>query len=155
MDELDSAILAALEADGRRSNRDLAAALSVAPSTMLERVRSLHARGLIVGYHAEADLAAIGRSVQAMVTVRLRPQSRAVIQGFRDFVAALPETIQVFVTTGPDDIIVHVAVRDTDALQDFVLDALTKRSEVAGLRTEVIFDHHRNHVITPYQGPST
>jgi len=154
MDELDSAILAALQADGRRSNRDLAAALSVAPSTMLERVRSLHARGLIVGYHAEADLAAIGRSVQAMVTVRLRPQSRAVIQGFRDFVAALPETIQVFVTTGPDDIIVHVAVRDTDALQDFVMDALTKRSEVAGLRTEVIFDHHRNHVITPYRDPS-
>jgi len=149
MDELDSAILASLQADGRRTNRDLAAALSVAPSTMLERVRSLHTRGLVIGYHAEADLEAIGRSVQAMVTVRLRPQSRAVIHGFRDFVAALPETIQVFITTGPDDVIVHVAVRDTKALQDFVLDALTKRHEVAGVRTEVVFDHHRNHVISP------
>jgi DNA-binding Lrp family transcriptional regulator len=149
MDELDSAILAALQADGRRTNRDLAAALSVAPSTMLERVRSLHARGFITGYHAEADLTAIGRSVQAMVTVRLRPQSRAVIHGFRDFVAELPETIQVFITTGPDDVIVHVAVRDTDALQAFVLDALTKRREVAGVRTEVIFDHRRNHAVTP------
>lgn len=149
MDELDSEILAALQADGRRTNRDLASALAVAPSTMLERVRSLHARGLITGYHAEADPAALGRLVQALVTVRLRPQSRAVIDGFRNFVAALPETIQVFVTTGPDDLIVHVAVQDTDALQDFVLDSLTKRGEVAGVRTEVVFAHSRNHVITP------
>ena len=149
MDELDSEILAALQADGRRTNRDLAATLGVAPSTMLERVRSLHARGLITGYHAEADMTAIGRPVQALVTVRLRPQSRVVIDGFRTFVAALPETIQVFVTTGPDDLIVHVAVPDTDSLQDFVLDSLTKRSEVAGVRTEVVFAHWRNHVIRP------
>jgi DNA-binding Lrp family transcriptional regulator len=152
MDELDSAILTALQTDGRRTNRDLASAFGVAPSTMLERVRSLHARGLIPGYHADVDLRGIGRPVQALVTVRLRPQSRAVIQGFRDFVATLPETLQVFVTTGPDDVIVHVGVSDTDALQDFVLDALTRRKEVAGIRTEVVFDHRRNHVISPIRG---
>src|SRR5689334_8000701 len=152
MDELDSAILTALQADGRRTNRDLASAFDVAPSTMLERVRSLHARGLISGYHADVDLRSIRRPVQALVTVRLRPQSRAVIQGFRDFVAKLPETLQVFVTTGPDDVIVHVGVNDTDALQDFVLDGLTRRKEVAGIRTEVVFDHRRNHVITPVRG---
>lgn len=147
MDELDSALVAALQADGRRTNRDLAAQLGVAPSTALERVRALRARGVLAGTHATVDLSAVGRPVQALVTVRLRPQSRQVISGFRDFVTALPETIQVFVTTGPEDVIVHVAVPSTDSLQDFVLDALTKRKEVAGVRTEVIFDHRRNHVI--------
>jgi DNA-binding Lrp family transcriptional regulator len=154
MDELDSALLAALQADGRRSNRELAAQLGVAPSTSLERVRALRGRGVITGIHASVEPAAIGRPVQALVTIRLRPQSRAVIHGFRDFVAALPETIQLFVTTGPEDVLVHVAVSSTDALQDFVLDALTKRKEVAGVRTEVIFDHRRNHVITPAGAPS-
>lgn len=147
MDELDSALVAALQADGRRSNRELAAQLGVAPSTSLERVRGLRARGVITGVHAAVEPAAVGRSVQALVTVRLRPQSRQVIHGFRDFVAALPETIQLFITTGPEDVLVHVAVASTDALQDFVLDALTKRKEVAGIRTEVIFDHRRNHVV--------
>jgi DNA-binding Lrp family transcriptional regulator len=149
VDELDSALVAALQADGRRSNRELAAQLGVAPSTALERVRALRARGVLTGTHATVEPAAIGRPVQALVTVRLRPQSRQVIHGFRDFVAALPETIQLFVTTGPEDVLVHVAVASTDSLQDFVLDALTKRKEVAGVRTEVIFDHQRNHVITP------
>jgi DNA-binding Lrp family transcriptional regulator len=149
MDELDSALVAALQADGRRSNRELAAQLGVAPSTTLERVRALRARGVLTGTHATVDPAAIGRPVQALVTVRLRPQSRQVIHGFRDFVATLPETIQLFVTTGPEDVLVHVAVPSTEALQNFVLDALTKRKEVAGVRTEVIFDHRRNHVLTP------
>jgi DNA-binding Lrp family transcriptional regulator len=147
MDELDSAIVAALQADGRRSNRELAAQLGVAPSTSLERVRALRARGVITGIHAAVAPAAVGRPVQAMVTVRLRPQSRTVIHGFRDFVAALPETQQVFITTGPEDVIVHVAVPSTEALQNFVLDSLTRRKEVAGVRTEVVFDHLRNHVL--------
>jgi len=149
MDELDSALLAALQADGRRSNRELAAALGVAPSTSLERVRALRSRGVLTGVHAAVDLVAMGRPVQAMVTVRLRPQSRATVHGFRNFVAGLPETLQVFITTGPDDVLVHVAVASTEALQNFVLDSLTKRKEVAGIRTEVVFEHARNHVVTP------
>jgi DNA-binding Lrp family transcriptional regulator len=152
MDELDSALVAALQADGRRSNRELAAALGVAPSTSLERMRALRMRGIITGVHATVDLAAMGRPVQAMVTVRLRPQSRAVVQGFRDFVARLPETLQVFITTGTEDVLVHVAVPSTEALQDFVLDSLTKRKEVAGVRTEVVYDHVRNHVVRPAPG---
>ena len=149
MDELDSALTAALQADGRRSNRELAAQLRVAPSTTLERVRALRERGVLTGTHAVVDLPAVGRPVQAMITVRLRPQSRATVHGFRDFVTGLPETLQVFITTGADDVLVHVAVASTQALQDFVLDSLTKRKEVAGVRTEVVYDHVRNHVVSP------
>src|SRR3954469_3574548 len=90
MDELDSAIVAALQADGRRSNRDLAAALGVSPSTTLERVRSLRERGVLAGVHYVVDPAQLGRPVQAMITVRLRPQSRAVVLGFRNFAVQLP-----------------------------------------------------------------
>lgn len=152
MDELDSAIVAALQADGRRSNRDLAAALGVSPSTTLERVRSLRQRGVLAGVHYAVDLAQLGRPVQAMVTVRLRPQSRDVVLGFRNFALQLPETLQVFITTGAEDIVMHVAVASTEALRDFVLDSLTKRREVAGVRTEVVFDHERRHVIAPAGG---
>lgn len=149
MDALDSAIIGMLQSDGRQSNRDVAKALGVAPSTTLERVRALRARGVLTGVHANVDLAAIGRPVQGMVTVRLRPQSRQTVQEFRDFVLKLPQTLQVFVTTGTEDLLVHVAVPSTEALRDFVLDSITRRREVAGVRTEVVFDHLQNHVLTP------
>ena len=149
VDELDSALVGALQADGRSSNRDVAAQLGVAPSTALERTRALRDRGVITGYHAVADLAGLGRPVQAMIFVRLRPQSRAIMHGFRDFVAGLPETLNVYIITGFEDTLVHVAVPTPQALQDFVLDSLTKRAEVADVRTAVVFEHVRNHVILP------
>jgi DNA-binding Lrp family transcriptional regulator len=149
VDELDSALMAALQADGRRSNRDLAAHLGVAPSTALERTRALRDRGAITGYHAVADLVALGRPVQAMIFVRLWPQSRAIMHGFRDFVAGLPETLNVYIITGFEDTLVHVAVPTPQALQDFVLDSLTKRAEVADVRTALVFEHVRIHVVRP------
>ncbi|WP_220089794.1 MFS transporter [Streptomyces sp. SID8358] len=64
MDELDSALVRMLQEDGRRTNRDMAQVLGIAPSTCLERIRSLRERGVLTGFHAEADLAAVGRGLQ-------------------------------------------------------------------------------------------
>lgn len=149
MDELDSAILRELQADARRSNRDIAAAVGVAPSTALERIRELRRRGVVRGAVLDVDLAAIGRPVQALVAVRIRPPSRPMIEGFRDWVSALPEVLGVFVTSGTEDFIVHVAVPDNEALYAFVIDRLTERREVADVRTSVVYEHLRSHRIAP------
>src|ERR1044072_7737966 len=147
MDELDSALLRLLQQDGRRTNRDLAQELGIAPSTCLERVRSLRERGGLLGFHAEVDLPSVGRGLQAIIAVRVRPPSRTVIEQFQAFVARMPEVIGVFVTTGTDDFLLHVAVRDTDHLNAVVLDKLTERQELADVRTSVLFGHSRKNVI--------
>ena len=54
MDQLDAEIVRLLQADARQSNRELARALGVAPSTCLERVRSLTRRGVIEATQAAA-----------------------------------------------------------------------------------------------------
>ncbi|WP_084316371.1 Lrp/AsnC family transcriptional regulator [Actinospica robiniae] len=149
LDATDSKLLALLQNDARRTNRDLAAALGVAPSTCLERVRSLRRRGMIVGYHAQVDLAAVGRPLQAMIAARVRPPNRAVIAGFRAYVEQLPEVLSVFVVSGSDDFLIHVAVRDTDQLQALVLDKLTRRKELADVRTSLVYEHLRKTEITP------
>jgi DNA-binding Lrp family transcriptional regulator len=148
LDELDLALLGGLQNNARQTNRDLAEAVGVAPSTSLERVRSLRERGVIRGYHAEVDLQALGRSVQALVAVRIRPPSRQNIEAFREWVAQLPETVGVFVVSGGDDFLVHVAVPNTDGLYAFVIDRLTERPEVADVRTSVVYEHRRVRVLT-------
>jgi DNA-binding Lrp family transcriptional regulator len=139
MDELDSAIIRLLQTDARQSNRELARRLGVAPSTCLERVRALTRRGVIRGYHADIDPAALNRGVQAMVSVQVRPLSRAVIDAFKSSAAAMPEVLSVFVLAGGDDFLLHVAVRDLDSLHGFLVDRLSKRPEIIGFRTSVIF----------------
>ena len=149
MDELDTAILRELQADARKSNRDVAAAVGVSPTTALDRTRALRARGVIRGAVLDVDLPSIGRGVQALIAVRIRPPSRSNIEAFRDWATALPETLGVFVTTGSEDFIVHVAVADNNSLYAFVIDELTQRSEVADVRTSVVYEHIRNTRITP------
>ncbi|GIH79890.1 AsnC family transcriptional regulator [Planobispora longispora] len=143
MDEVDAAILAELQRDGRQTNRELAERIGVAASTCLERVRSLRNRGVIEGFHAEVNLAAMGRPVQALIHVRLHPKIRESVEAFRDYVTALPETLAVFVVSGGDDFIIQVAVRDTGHLRDFVLDHVARHRTIADVRTSLVYDHIR------------
>jgi len=149
LDELDKAILRELQADARRTNKDIAAAVGVSPSTALERTRSLRDRGVIRGAVLDIDLAAVGRGVQALVAVRIRPPSRRNIEGFRNWIGQMPETIGVFVVTGSEDFLVHVAVKDNQDLYAFVIDRLTQRPEIADVRTSVVYEHLRKTVISP------
>jgi DNA-binding Lrp family transcriptional regulator len=149
LDELDKAILRELQADARRTNKDIAAAVGVSPSTALERTRSLRERGVIRGAILDLDLAAIGRGVQALIAVRIRPPSRRNIEGFRNWVSQMPETVGVFVVSGSEDFLVHVAVKDNQDLYGFVIDRLTERPEIADVRTSVVYEHLHNTRITP------
>jgi DNA-binding Lrp family transcriptional regulator len=149
LDELDAAILRELQADARRTNRDVAAAVGVSPTTALDRTRSLRERGVIRGATLDVDLPSIGRPVQAMIAVRIRPPSRRNIEGFRNWVTTLPDTLGVFVTSGTEDFLIHVAVPDNDSLYAFVIDRLTERPEVADVRTSVVYEHLRNDRIAP------
>ena len=149
LDELDTAILAELQADARRTNRDVAAAVGVSPTTALDRTRALRQRGVIRGAILDLDLAKIGRPVQALIAVRIRPPSRRNIDAFRNWAGALPETIGVFVVTGGEDFLIHVAVADNENLYAFVIDRLTERPEVADVRTSVVYEHLRNTAIAP------
>ncbi|NUS00494.1 MAG: Lrp/AsnC family transcriptional regulator [Kribbellaceae bacterium] len=148
MDELDTALLRMLQNDARRTNRDMAAELGIAPSTCLERIRGLRERGVIRGYRAEIDLQAIDRSTQAIISIKLRPQAMAVATAFQDYVMQLPQTLDKFMVSGGSDFLAHVAVKDTQALRDLVL-ALAKRQEIADIRSSVVFEHHRRTTIMP------
>ncbi|WP_213816640.1 Lrp/AsnC family transcriptional regulator [Glaciihabitans sp. dw_435] len=147
MDELDAAILRELQSDARKTNRDVAAAVGVSPTTALDRTRALRQRGVIRGAALELDLAKIGRPVQALIAVRIHPPSRRHIEAFRDWVSAQPEVLGVFVVSGDDDFVIHVAVPDNDHLYAFVIDRLTERAEIANVRTTVVYEHLQNRAV--------
>jgi len=153
LDTVDHALLRELQEDARRSNRELAAAVHVSASTSSERVRALRADGVIRGYHADVALDALGRRVQALTAVTIRPPTRENIEAFRNWTATLPELVAVFVVSGSSDFLLHVAVADTDALYAFVIDRLTERPEIADVNTSVVYEHIRRPVLEPLAAP--
>jgi DNA-binding Lrp family transcriptional regulator len=132
LDALDHALVRALQDDARQTNRDLAAAVHAAPSTSSERVRALRATGVIRGYHADVALEALGRRVQALIAVRIRPPSREHIEAFRDWAGALPETVGVFVVSGGDDFLLQRSADDPGPEQQALGDEIGRRIFLGG-----------------------
>lgn len=143
IDDVDRRILAALHADARVPNSALADAVGIAPSTCHGRVRRLQDLGVIRGFHADINPAAIGLPLQAMVSVTLQSGARGKIRHFVQQIRRRPQVIDVYFLAGADDFIIHVAARDTDDLRSFVVDNLNADSDVAGTQTSLIFEHLR------------
>jgi DNA-binding Lrp family transcriptional regulator len=142
IDEIDRRILGVLGEDARIPNNALAERVGVAPSTCLGRVRALRERGVIRGYHADVDPAALGRPLQAMISVRLASSARGHIASFGAEVARMPAVLNVYFLGGADDFYVHVSAASSDELREFVV-ALSADPDVALTQTNLIFEHVR------------
>ena len=143
LDEVDRRIVAVLAEQARLPNNALAAAVGIAPSTCLARIRSLRQSGVIRGYHADVDPAALGRPLQAMIAVRLAAGARERMTAFTERIRARPEVLEVFFLGGANDFLLHVATVDAVGLRDFVVDELSAHPEVALTETNLIFEHFR------------
>jgi DNA-binding Lrp family transcriptional regulator len=143
IDDVDRSILESLAADARITNQALAERVGVAPSTALARLRALRERGVIHGFHAEVDLAALGRPLQALIAVRLAVHAREQIDAFTDAVRSLPGVLMVFHLTGVTDYLVWVAAADAQDLREFVVDHLATHPSVAHAETSLIYEHRR------------
>lgn len=141
LDEVDHEILRILAAEARTPNNVLARQVGLAPSTCLMRVRRLQDTGVILGFRAELAPEALGRPLQAIVSVRLQPHARPRIGSFAQRFAALPGVLNVFFLSGVNDFQIHLAAESPDDLRDFVVRNLSASRDVASTETNLIFEH--------------
>ena len=152
LDATDRAILGVVARSGRISNAQLADEVGMAPSSVHQRLRSLVERKVVTGFHASIDQSRLGLGLQAMIGVTLRPGARQEsIEAFAEEVRALRQVLQLFFLGGVDDFMVHVAVADSSALRQFVVDHLSAQPSVASTRTSIVFDYHRNGVAASFR----
>lgn len=143
LDDTDRQLLALLGEDARTPNARLAEIIGIAPSTCLARVRSLVDRGIVTGFTATTSPAALGLNLEALISVSIRAGARQRIPEFHADMRTLPEVTQLFFLAGSEDFVLHVAVRDTAALREFVLENLSAHPAVASTRTSLVFQHER------------
>jgi Lrp/AsnC family transcriptional regulator, leucine-responsive regulatory protein len=140
LDAIDRRILENLQSDGRLSNLELAERVSLSPSPCLRRLRSLEERGVIQGYAARLDRQKIGLDLTVLVAVRLQRHGEKEVAKFRRFIESMPEVIACYITSGEQDFLLHVVVRDLAAFRKFVLGRLTAMSDVRDIRSSFVID---------------
>ena len=142
LDATDLELLRTLSKDGRISNAELAESVGIAASTCLGRVRRLVDSGVIRSFVAEVSPESIGLELQALISVTLRAGARANLASFMQQMREHPQVVQVFFLGGQEDFIVHVAVENSEAVREFVLEQLSSNASVANTRTNIVFDHY-------------
>lgn len=145
LDRIDFDILRLLMKDARLSNKEIASAVGLAPSSCHERIKTLKRRGVLLGAHSEVDLKALGLPLEAVLFVQLGKLRREVVDRFVRKTAAIQEVRSVFLVSGRFDLIVHVAVRDMEHLKDVISNHFNRRTVVVRVETSVVFDHEVRH----------
>jgi Lrp/AsnC family leucine-responsive transcriptional regulator len=110
LDAIDREILKTLAGDGRLSYTELANTVHLSANAVAERVRRLERSGVIAGYHAEIDRAALGLRLHAYIDVKLRADVPA--ERFEAAAEAIAGIDALTLTTGAFDYTLRVACRD-------------------------------------------
>ncbi|GMU64246.1 MAG: AsnC family transcriptional regulator [Acidobacteriota bacterium] len=136
LDDRDLHILTLLQSDARISNAEIGRAVGLAPSAVLERIRKLERRGVVRGYSARLDPAALGCGLLAFVFVQADERPGQTDLG--EELAALPEALEVHHIAGEDCYLVKLRCPSTDALGRLLKERITMLPQVRRTRTTVV-----------------
>ncbi len=120
LDATDHHILDVLQREGRITNAELAARVSLSPAPCLRRVQRLEDEGVIAGYGARVDPRQVGLGLQAFVRVQLEKHDTRTIERFSQRVTRWDEVVACYALTGELDYLLEVYVADLDDYTRFI-----------------------------------
>jgi len=136
IDETSYKILKILQEKARIPNAEVARRIGMAPSAVLERIRKLENQGIIDGYEVRLNPDRFGRSLVAVVTVKIMETDRKNRMG--SVLAEIPEVQEVHYVTGDDSYLLKVRVSDTKALERILREKIAVHSAVQATSTAIV-----------------
>jgi Lrp/AsnC family leucine-responsive transcriptional regulator len=137
LDAIDRRIIAALQADGRLSNVELAERVGLSPSPCLRRVKRLERDGYIEAYRAMIQRRRIGLGVTVFVGVKIEGHADERAVAFEAAIVAMPEVIACHLVAGDVDYLLEVVVPDLEHYQHYLVDKLLDLSIVREVRSNI------------------
>ena len=120
LDGIDREILFQLQRDGRLSNVELARRVGLTPPPCLRRVKRLEDAGVITGYRAVMDQAAVGRGLEVFVDVDINANDLKTVQAFETTAAGYDEVVELRRMFGHPDYFLRIAVAGHAAYEAFL-----------------------------------
>lgn len=118
MDDIDRQLLEALIDDARLSYQQLANLVHLSSNSTADRVRRLRQSGVIEGFHAELNLAALGRTLHSLTDIKLKESVDR--HDFEQTLNGVPQVLSAIHTTGELDYQLWIVSQSTDELQSVV-----------------------------------
>ncbi len=123
LDDLDRKILAILQQDGRAAHMNIARQLGVGHTRVRDHILRLEESGVITGYQAVINPAAVGHGVQGVV--QLEVDQRLNFEALAHQLLAIDEVVEVINLTGPVDAHVRIYAKDITHLREILYSKLS------------------------------
>ena len=136
LDAIDLKIIRLMQENARINNSDLAKELGMAPSGVLERVKKLENKEVILSYHAKINPAALGQKLLSFIFIKTTEIIGDESVGKQ--LAEIPEVLEVHDIAGDDGYLVKVRTSDNEGLVDLMRNSLSKIKEVTSTRTTIV-----------------
>jgi Lrp/AsnC family transcriptional regulator, leucine-responsive regulatory protein len=137
LDLIDCRIVAALQADGRLTNLELAERVGLSPSPCLRRVKRLERDGYIEGYRAMLQRNRLGLGLTVFVGVKIGGHANVEAEAFQESVVAMPEVVACHLVSGEADYLLEVVVPDLEHYQRFLVGKLLALPIVREVRSNI------------------
>ncbi|MCF3936009.1 Lrp/AsnC family transcriptional regulator [Acuticoccus sp. M5D2P5] len=137
LDSVDWKILAALQANGRITNVELARRAGISAPPCLRRVRALEQGGIIKGYRTLIDEKELGYDLTAFAFVGLKNQTEAELLRFEEQVRQWSVVREAWMVSGEVDFILFCITDTLRSFQNFIIETLTSAENVESVRTSL------------------
>jgi Lrp/AsnC family transcriptional regulator, leucine-responsive regulatory protein len=135
VDETDRKILASLVEDGRATYDDIGSRVALSAPAVKRRIDRLRERGVLRGFTALVDPAALGATTEALIELFYAPGIG--LDQVRESLRPIPEVAEAWSVTGDADCIVRVRARDPQDLERIIME-LQRESSVLRTRSQII-----------------
>jgi Lrp/AsnC family leucine-responsive transcriptional regulator len=140
LDRTDRQILDILQRDGRIAITDLAARVNLSATPCSERVKRLERDGVITGYHARVDPAALEKPLLVFLNIKLSAKSGDVFERVREELLLVPEIMECHLVSGDFDYLVKARLSEMGAYRKLLGDILKRLPAAAESRSYMVME---------------
>lgn len=152
LDRHDVLLLAELQRDARQTVQQLAAAAGLSATPAWKRVKEMEGAGIIRGYTALVDREKVGLSLCVLAEVNLTRHNEDDVRRFEQAVAASPQIVSCYATTGQADYVLKVLVPDIKSYEGFLHETAFKLPGVTHVRSSVVLKEVKAETRLPLEG---
>jgi Lrp/AsnC family transcriptional regulator, leucine-responsive regulatory protein len=150
LDDVDLVILDMLQSNARVTQADMAKAVGLAPSAVLERLRKLEARGVIQEYAARVDPRVVDLGLLAFVAVRSSEHGPEMPLAVA--LSEIPEVLELHHVAGDDCYLLKVRARDAEHLGQLLRTRISSMPAVTSTRTTIVLETVKESSRLPLKG---
>lgn len=153
LDRIDIALLNELQRDSRQTVLQLAERVGLSGTPCWKRVKALEEAGVITGYTALVDRDRVGLGQCVIAELNLDRHSEDVVRQFEQAVAATPQIVSCWSTTGVADYVIKVLVPDIAGYERFLHGVAFKLPGVTHVRSSVVLKEVKAETRLPIAAP--